>query len=101
LRAGLIENLSPLRKQLRVLLFPGCEIGTAVDSSQSPATNDGIKSADLRLGDGEGNKENWPLFTIVEVTPELLEGQASRFGVLDTVFNPLSVKVADVTRHIA
>ena len=101
MRAGFSKDLSPLRKQLRVVLFPGGEIGTAVDSSESPSTNDGIQATDLRLGYGEGNKEHRALFRIVQVTPELLEGQASRFGVLDTVFNPLSVKVADVTRHIA
>ena len=41
------------------------------------------------------------LFRIVEVTLELLKGQPSRLGILDTVFNPLSVEVADVKRHIA
>ncbi|HSJ76147.1 MAG TPA: hypothetical protein VK899_08210 [Gemmatimonadales bacterium] len=101
LGAGFVTNLSPLGKQLRVLLFPGGEIGTAIESRQSPATNDGIQAADLGLGYGEGNKGYRALVRIVKVTPELFEGQASRFGVIDTVFYLLSVEVAYVTRHIA
>src|SRR6185312_4999325 len=83
LRPGLVENLSPLGQQLGVLFCPGSEIGTTVDSRESPATNGRIQSTDLRLGDGEGNQQDWPLFRVVEITPELLDGQASRFGVLD------------------
>src|SRR5689334_10782638 len=101
LHPGLVEYLAPLWHQLRAVQLPCGEVGPRVERRQGSVTDGGVEATDLRLRYGEREKERGALLGIVQVTPELLDGQSSRFGVFDTVLDPLPIGVADIAGGIA
>ena len=96
--AGFLERPAAFRKLFRILALPHLEVGTAVDHRQRPIADVGIEPTERRLRDRQ--RQQCDSLGFVEVCTKLFYGLLRGGAILDTVFEQLTIVIADVARHV-